>query len=89
MTLVPGDGVGKELTKSVKSIFKAAQVPIEWEQFDLSGHGALDDSLMQETLNSLRRNKVGLKGVLYTPISQTGHASFNVYMRKVPLEFLH
>jgi isocitrate dehydrogenase (NAD+) len=37
VTLVPGDGVGQELAESVKAVFKAAEVPIEWEQFDLSG----------------------------------------------------
>lgn len=81
--MVPGDGVGKELSESVKSIFKAANVPIEWEQFDLSGHVSANDDLMKKTLESLRRNKVGLKGILYTPVSRLGHASFNVSMRKV------
>lgn len=83
MTLVPGDGVGKELCNSVKSVFKAAQVPIEWEQFDLTGHGLINDDLMKETLASLRRNKVGLKGIIYTPVTRLGRPSFNVSMRKV------
>lgn len=82
MTLIPGDGVGQELSESVKAIFKAAQVPVEFEQFDLSGLVTRNDDLMKETLNSLRRNKVGLKGTLYTPVSRLGHASFNVSMRK-------
>lgn len=81
--MVPGDGVGQELSESVKSVFKADNVPIEWEQFDLSGHVSANDDLMKETLASLRRNKVGLKGILYTPVSRLGHASFNVSMRKV------
>ncbi|KAG2196378.1 hypothetical protein INT47_012882 [Mucor saturninus] len=82
VTLVPGDGVGQELAESVKAVFKAAEVPIEWEQFDLSGHVSVNDDLMKETLASLRRNKVGLKGILFTPVSRLGHASFNVSMRK-------
>ncbi|KAL0082298.1 isocitrate dehydrogenase NAD-dependent subunit 1 [Phycomyces blakesleeanus] len=82
VTLIPGDGVGKELAESVKAVFSAANVPVEWEQFDLSGHVDLNDKLMKETLASLRRNKVGLKGILYTPVSRLGHASFNVSMRK-------
>ncbi|KAI9010515.1 hypothetical protein CLU79DRAFT_773374 [Phycomyces nitens] len=82
VTLIPGDGVGKELAESVKAVFAAANVPVEWEQFDLSGHVDLNDKLMKETLASLRRNKVGLKGILYTPVSRLGHASFNVSMRK-------
>lgn len=83
VTLVPGDGVGKELSESVKAVFAATNAPIEWEQFDLSGHVTTNDALMKETLASLRRNKVGLKGILYTPVSRTGHTSFNVSMRKV------
>ncbi|GAA5803216.1 isocitrate dehydrogenase, NAD-dependent [Helicostylum pulchrum] len=82
VTLVPGDGVGQELSESVKAVFKAAEAPIEWEQFDLSGHVSANDGMMKETLASLRRNKVGLKGILYTPVSRLGHASFNVSMRK-------
>ena len=83
MTLIPGDGVGKELSEAVKAVFAAAKAPIEWEQFDLSGHVTSGDTLMKDTLESLRRNKVGLKGTLYTPVSKLGHASFNVSMRKV------
>ncbi|CAO3671250.1 unnamed protein product [Rhizopus stolonifer] len=82
VTLIPGDGVGQELSESVKAIFKAAQVPVEFEQFDLSGLVTRNDDLMKDTLDSLRRNKVGLKGTLYTPVSRLGHASFNVSMRK-------
>ncbi|KAL1928232.1 hypothetical protein VTP01DRAFT_3148 [Rhizomucor pusillus] len=82
VTLVPGDGVGKELSDAVKAVFEAAKAPIEWEQFDLSGHVSLNDDLMKETLASLRRNKVGLKGILFTPVSRLGHKSFNVSMRK-------
>ncbi|KAI8144256.1 isocitrate dehydrogenase, NAD-dependent [Fennellomyces sp. T-0311] len=82
VTLVPGDGVGKELSEAVKAVFAASNAPIEWEQFDLSGHVTTGDTLMKDTLESLRRNKVGLKGTLYTPVSRLGHVSFNVSMRK-------
>ncbi|CEG77091.1 Putative Isocitrate dehydrogenase [NAD] subunit 1, mitochondrial [Rhizopus microsporus] len=82
VTLIPGDGVGEELSESVKSVFTAANVPVEWEQFNLSGHTPDYDGLLQEALASLRRNKVGLKGILYTPISKLGHASINVSLRK-------
>ncbi|KAG2225950.1 hypothetical protein INT45_006646 [Circinella minor] len=82
VTLIPGDGVGKELSEAVKAVFAASKAPIEWEQFDLSGHVTSGDTLMKDTLESLRRNKVGLKGTLYTPVSKLGHASFNVSMRK-------
>lgn len=41
-----------------------------------------DDNLFQESIESLRRNKVGIKGTLFTPTSRLGHKSFNVSMRK-------
>lgn len=41
-----------------------------------------NDSLFQESIESLRRNKVGIKGTLFTPTSRLGHKSFNVSMRK-------
>ena len=87
VTLIPGDGVGAEVAESVKTIFKADNVPIEWEQVEVSG---LDDAaptgrtedLFRESVASLRRNKLGLKGILHTPISRSGHQSFNVAMRQ-------
>ncbi|KAJ1995075.1 isocitrate dehydrogenase (NAD(+)) idh1 [Coemansia sp. RSA 1358] len=81
VTLIPGDGIGQETATSVKTVFDAAKVPVQFEQFDLSGFTSESDNLMQEALASLRRNKVGLKGILYTPIRK-GHSSFNVAMRK-------
>lgn len=60
-TLIPGDGVGKEITDSVKEIFDRLNVPIEWEQFDLSGEMQGSDSEFQQAMDSLRRTKVGLK----------------------------
>ena len=65
-TLIPGDGVGKEITDSVKEIFDKLNVPVEWEQYDLSGEMQGNDSLFQQAMDSLRRNKVGLKGTLLT-----------------------
>ena len=81
VTLIPGDGIGQETADSVKAIFDKANAPIVWEQFDVSGFTTGDDNLMKQALESLRRNKVGLKGILYTPV-QLGHSSFNVAMRK-------
>ncbi|KAL1919678.1 uncharacterized protein VTP21DRAFT_1609 [Calcarisporiella thermophila] len=80
VTLIPGDGIGQEIASAVKTVFRAANVPVEWEQFDVSGYTSTDDLTFKKSLESLRRNKVGLKGILYTPIK--GHTSFNVAMRK-------
>ncbi|EOO04221.1 putative isocitrate dehydrogenase subunit 1 protein [Phaeoacremonium minimum UCRPA7] len=87
VTLIPGDGIGAEVADSVKTIFKADNVPIEWEQIEVSGldegkpTGRTED-LFKESVASLRRNKLGLKGILHTPISRSGHQSFNVAMRQ-------
>lgn len=80
VTLIPGDGIGKEITDSVKTIFKDQNVPIEWEIIDASG---LDNATcgVTEAVESLKRNKVGLKGIIYTPTTTTGK-SLNVALRK-------
>ncbi|TPX16151.1 uncharacterized protein E0L32_004146 [Thyridium curvatum] len=87
VTLIPGDGIGAEVADSVKTIFKADNVPIEWEQVEVSGiddaspSGRTED-LFKESVASLRRNKLGLKGILHTPVARSGHQSFNVAMRQ-------
>lgn len=83
VTLIPGDGIGNEMADSVKAIFAAANVPIEFEQFDLSGNVKdVDEKLLKKAMDSIRRNKVALKGILYTPIGKHGHTSLNVFLRK-------
>lgn len=83
VTLIPGDGVGQEMAESVKQIFAAAKVPVEFEQFDLSGYNEVNDvSLLKQAADSIKRNKVALKGVLYTPINRLGHVSLNNILRK-------
>ncbi|KAI0386002.1 isocitrate dehydrogenase subunit 1 [Hypomontagnella monticulosa] len=86
VTLIPGDGIGAEVAESVKTVFKADSVPIDWEQVDVSGvesgsPGSLEE-MFRESVASLKRNKLGLKGILHTPISRSGHQSFNVAMRQ-------
>lgn len=84
VTLVHGDGIGPEITESVKTVFKAADAPIEWEETDC-GLNALEKtgSLMpQEFIDSLNRTTVGLKGPTTTPIGG-GHRSINVQMRQM------
>ncbi|KAF3894098.1 Isocitrate dehydrogenase [NAD] subunit, mitochondrial [Trichophyton interdigitale] len=85
VTLIPGDGIGVEVAESVKTIFKADNVPIEWEQVDVSGVDSGNkhsEDLFRESIASLRRNKLGLKGILHTPIERSGHQSFNVALRQ-------
>ncbi|CUA67808.1 isocitrate dehydrogenase (NAD+) [Rhizoctonia solani] len=82
VTLIPGDGIGAEITDSVKEIFEHVNAPIEWEQYDVSGLSSAGESLFKEAMGSLKRNRVGLKGILYTPIDRSGHNSWNVAMRQ-------
>lgn len=82
VTLIPGDGIGKEITSSVKEIFEHTNAPIEFEEFNISGETLEDQAVFQRSMDSLRRNRVGLKGVLYTPSDDKGHPSWNVAMRQ-------
>ncbi|KAF2650838.1 isocitrate dehydrogenase subunit 1 mitochondrial precursor, partial [Lophiostoma macrostomum CBS 122681] len=85
VTLIPGDGIGAEVSESVREIFKADNVPIEWEQVDVSGVETGDkhsEELFRESIASLKRNKLGLKGILHTPVERSGHQSFNVALRQ-------
>jgi len=82
VTLIPGDGIGAEITDSVKEIFDYVNAPIEWEQYNVSGMSSAGEDLFNQAMESLKRNRVGLKGILFTPISQSGHISWNVAMRQ-------
>ncbi|KAK9470515.1 uncharacterized protein V1510DRAFT_422924 [Dipodascopsis tothii] len=81
VTLIPGDGIGAEVTESVKEVFKADNVPVEWEQVNVTGVGNSDVSF-RESVQSLKKNKIGLKGILFTPLGRTEHSSFNVALRQ-------
>lgn len=84
VTLIPGDGIGVETSAAVKTVFKEFRVPVTFEQIDVTGavEGAGIPPAFKEAINSLRRNKIGLKGILYTPLVRSGHKSFNVHLRK-------
>eukprot|EP00201_Polytomella_parva_P009887 CAMPEP_0175064446 /NCGR_PEP_ID=MMETSP0052_2-20121109/15337_1 /TAXON_ID=51329 ORGANISM="Polytomella parva, Strain SAG 63-3" /NCGR_SAMPLE_ID=MMETSP0052_2 /ASSEMBLY_ACC=CAM_ASM_000194 /LENGTH=378 /DNA_ID=CAMNT_0016330797 /DNA_START=91 /DNA_END=1227 /DNA_ORIENTATION=+ len=88
VTLIPGDGIGPEVTKSVVDVFHAMQAPITWERFD-NLSGSLPDksprlSVPPEVLASIKRNGACLKGTLFTPLGKknTNTQSINVQMRK-------
>jgi isocitrate dehydrogenase (NAD+) len=83
VTLIRGDGIGPEITESVVQVFEAAGVPIEWEEAyaGLDCYEKYGDPLPKATLESIRRNRVALKGPTTTPIG-TGHRSINVAIRK-------
>ncbi|HXI26193.1 MAG TPA: isocitrate dehydrogenase (NAD(+)) [Pyrinomonadaceae bacterium] len=83
ITLIPGDGIGPEITSAVTRIIEASGVQIEWEEH-LAGQAALDkygNTLPGELLESIKRNKIGLKGPITTPVGK-GFTSVNVGLRK-------
>jgi isocitrate dehydrogenase (NAD+) len=83
LTLLPGDGIGPEVTASVVAILECAGVDIEWEKYFVGSEAIsrFGDPLPQEVLESILRNKVALKGPVTTPIG-TGFSSINVRLRK-------
>jgi isocitrate dehydrogenase (NAD+) len=83
ITLIPGDGIGPEVTRAVVRIIDAAGVRITWEQEE-AGQTAVErggDPLPASLVDSVRRNKVALKGPVTTPIGR-GFTSVNVGLRK-------
>jgi isocitrate dehydrogenase (NAD+) len=83
ITLIPGDGIGPEVSAAVVQIIEAAGVEVEWETH-YAGAQALEkfgDTLPQDLLDSILRNKVALKGPITTPVGK-GFTSVNVGLRK-------
>src|SRR6516165_1259038 len=82
ITLIPGDGIGPEVTDAVLKIHSAAGVSIEWERYD-AGILSPDkkNPLPAPLIESVKRNRVALKGPVTTPIGE-GFTSVNVGLRK-------
>ena len=84
VTLIPGDGSGPEVIAAAKRVVEATGVAIEWEQAE-AGAAMIEKygtPLPDETIESIRRNGVALKGPVTTPVG-TGFRSVNVAMRKI------
>ncbi len=82
VTLIPGDGTGPELTEATRRVLEATGVEIEWE-VQHAGVEVMESAgtpLPDETLASIKRNRVALKGPITTPIG-TGFRSVNVALR--------
>src|SRR5215217_1334355 len=83
ITLIPGDGIGPEVTGATVSVLRAAGIEAEWESF-VVGAEALSrfgDPLPQDLFDSIKRTKVALKGPVMTPVGK-GFTSANVRLRK-------
>jgi isocitrate dehydrogenase (NAD+) len=83
ITLLPGDGIGPEVTASVVSIIACSGVSVEWEKYFVGAEAITryGDPLPKEVLDSIVKNRIALKGPVTTPIG-TGFSSINVRLRK-------
>ncbi|MGD8894852.1 MAG: isocitrate dehydrogenase (NAD(+)) [Acidobacteriota bacterium] len=83
VTLIPGDGIGPEVSAAAVRVLSATGVELDW-QTEVAGASAVGEhgtALPPRLLESVRRNKVALKGPTETPVG-TGHRSVNVALRK-------
>ena len=83
ITLIPGDGIGPEISEAAAKVIEASGANVEWQWMEagaevISKYGS---PMPDHVLNSIRSNKVALKGPITTPIG-TGFASPNVALRK-------
>lgn len=83
VTLIPGDGIGPEITEAARRVIDASGVKISWETVEagaavIAQHGT---PLPDYVLESIRRNKVALKGPITTPVGK-GFRSVNVTLRQ-------
>ena len=83
VTLIPGDGIGPELAEATRRVLDATGIDFEWEVVDageatIAGQGT---PLPDAVLESIRRNKVAIKGPITTPVGE-GFRSVNVTLRQ-------
>src|SRR5215510_2624524 len=83
ITLIPGDGIGPEVTRAVVRILEASGFTPRWESFSAGAEAVAEHgtTLPQPLLDSIARNKIALKGPITTPIGK-GFTSVNVGLRK-------
>lgn len=83
VTLIPGDGIGPEITTAMRRVVDATGVEIEWQIADAGEHVMTEfgTPLPDHVIESIRQNKVAIKGPVTTPIG-TGFRSVNVALRK-------
>ncbi|MDP2938078.1 MAG: isocitrate/isopropylmalate dehydrogenase family protein [Candidatus Omnitrophota bacterium] len=83
ITLIPGDGIGPEVIRAARRCIEATGVKVAWEEV-IAGQDAIDkygDILPKNVLESIKKNKVALKGPIVTPIGE-GFRSVNVAIRQ-------
>ena len=82
-TLIPGDGIGPEIMEATTAVLRALGAPFDWDvqQAGIAGIAATGSPLPLETIDSIRRTKLALKGPLTTPVGG-GFKSVNVQLRQ-------
>lgn len=82
-TLIPGDGIGPEVIKAATSVIEAAGVNILWDekQIGKSAMAKYNNSLPEDTINSIEKNRIALKGPSTTEVG-TGFRSANISLRQ-------
>ena len=83
VVLIPGDGIGPEITSAMRRVVEATGVPIEWDVHE-AGAGVMDiygTPLPQHVLDAIAQTKIAIKGPITTPVG-TGFRSVNVALRK-------
>jgi isocitrate dehydrogenase len=85
VTLIPGDGIGPECVDAARAIVEATGAPIDWEIHEAGAEvfkKGLPSGVPQDTMDSISRTRVALKGPLETPVG-FGEKSANVTLRKL------
>jgi len=84
ITLIPGDGTGPEISEATRRVIEATGVPIQWDIQDagVDVYEKEGTPLPQRVIDSIRKNKVAIKGPVTTPVG-TGFRSVNVTLRQV------
>src|SRR3954469_12204196 len=83
VTLIPGDGIGPSISRATVRLLEAAGAELEWDEHvaGMSAVAKYGDPIPDETLDSIKRTRVALKGPLETPVGE-GYRSINVALRK-------
>ena len=84
IVLIPGDGIGPEVTEAARQVLEAAGLSVEWVELPAGTRAieqGFEDVLPQRTLAAIQAHKVALKGPIATPVG-SGFASVNVQLRK-------
>jgi isocitrate dehydrogenase (NAD+) len=84
ITLIPGDGIGPEITRAMVKVVEATGVDIKWDTVNAGAEVYEKEGtvLPESVISSLKKNKVGIKGPITTPVG-VGFRSVNVAMRKL------